>query len=111
MTADMRRAHLENKDRLGGVVTGRLVPHRSPAPGYAGFVPMNLVPKSRTLDERGDTIKGTEKIRAMADDTTCGWTFVLAKHYHPQANRFGQPWEVLLWVQAVDKYGSWVSLA
>jgi hypothetical protein len=105
MTADMRRAHLANKDRLGSVVLGRI---NKPAPA---FVPMALVSISRTLNTRGDTIKGTEKIRAMADDTTCGWTFVLAKQHHPQADRFGQPWEVLLWVQAVDLHGEWVSLA
>lgn len=104
MTSDpMRTAHLTNKDRLGGVVMGRLVPGPRPAPV---FVPMSLVPRSATLG----TIKGTEKIRAMADDTTCGWTFVLSSQHHPQADRFGQPWEVLLWVQAVDKHGEWVSL-
>ena len=107
-TTEIRQAHLKHKDRLGGVVMGRLVPGPRPAPV---FVPMSLVPLSKMLDKRGDTIKGTEKIRALADDTACGWTFVLPTQYHPKASRFGQPWEVLLWLQAVDVHGAWVSLS
>lgn len=103
----MRHAHLTNKDRLGGVVMGRI---NKPV---QAFPPLSLVPISATLAPNGDKIKGTEKIRAIGDDPACGWTFVLAKQHHPDQgiSRFGQPWEVLLWVQAVDKHGEWVSLA